>query len=72
MTKISDLHKAVIDNYFSNGFNQVQAYLKAQQDTPYQQASSMARLILNSDKNKAYKEQKQDEITREKKTKCLK
>lgn len=60
-TKIAEGHRAVIDEYFCNGFNGVQAVLSVWPDKPYQQARNLATAILQSDRNKQYIEQRQAE-----------
>ena len=60
-TKIRPDHRAVIDEYFANGFNGTKAVLAIKPDTEYQQARNLAYLILNSDKNRQYIQEKQTE-----------
>lgn len=59
---INDFHKAVIDEYFVNGFNQTQAVISVKQrageEMEYQQASNLGHLIINSKKNENYIGQK--------------
>lgn len=56
------LHKQVIDEYFNNGFNMVKAVMSASPGVSYQGASSLGKLIIASPVNKAYIQDKQNEI----------
>ena len=59
-----NLHEAVINEYFSNGFNATQAVLKIRPELEYHAAGKIGHLIINSDKNKTYIAKKKDEIGR--------
>lgn len=61
----NDYHKAVIDEYFSNGFNLTQAVLKVKPGTNYHAAANIGRLIIDSPNNRKYVEAKRYDIGRE-------
>lgn len=60
---VKNLHKSIIDEYFSNGFNSVKAVLKFRPDLEYQQAANLGHQVLKADKNKPYIDQKQGETS---------
>lgn len=64
-TGLIELHRQVIDEYFLNGFNAVNAVLKFKPEVNYNAAANLGRLIINSDKNKTYIQGKREEIRKE-------
>lgn len=57
-------HAQIIDEYFNNGFNGVQAVLSVYPDKPYQQAKNLASAVLNKESNKGYIQAKQNDLGR--------
>lgn len=62
ITAIKPDHKAIIDEYFVNGFNQTQAALKIFPEYSYDRASTLGNMVIQSKRNRAYIRLKQNEI----------
>ncbi len=57
-----DSHKEVIDNYFVNGFNRVQAVLTVFPDMEYFTANVLGQSILDNERNKKYLDEKRSRL----------
>ena len=64
-TKENQYHLAVIDAYFSNGFNGVRAVQEVKEGTPYNRAAVEANLILNNKSNLSYIRDKRNQLQKE-------
>lgn len=63
--KVLENHKLIIDEYFSNGFNQTQAVLKFNPDLEYHAAATLGHLVINKKDNKPYIQEKQHYLSLE-------
>jgi hypothetical protein len=60
--QINEMHKAVINEYYNNGFNGVKAVLSVNPGLAYGTAGAMSNTILNKKENKPYIEELQTQL----------